>query len=329
MNKLFILLTAGVIVASCARRQENDDQPNETVEAKVPVKTALVSEGQANIMVHAVGKTDALRKEKVYAPIAGIVSSLRIQEGSSVKAGQTIALIRTKESQAAIAGAEALLQSATTDAQKGEAQRALDLAKRSDNLSAVKATFDGYVAQRVVSESEVVAENAELTTLVDLSSVVVVAQVSMKDVESVKPGQQAKVDFPSITGKTFEATVDAISPQASVESQTVPVRLHLNEKKNHPKNPLRTEMIASVNIITGSRSHALFVPEQAIIRNDETNQCFVFTVSKDSIANKVEVEVGVRMDSMVEVRSNKLTAGSPIIIEGNYGLSDSTHVEAH
>jgi multidrug efflux pump subunit AcrA (membrane-fusion protein) len=329
MKRLLIPLLAAALLAGCGRHRDDDDQPNESVEPRVPVKTAPIREGQATITIHAVGKTDALRKQKVYAPIAGIITSLRIQEGSSVRSGGTIALIRTKESQAAIAGAEALLQSAATDAQRQEAQHALDLAKRSDNLSAVKAPFDGYVAQRLVSESEVVAENAELGTLVDLSSVVVVAQVPMKDVEALKTGQSALVDFPSIAGQTFETTVDAISPQASVESQTVPVRLRFHDRRNRLKNPLRTEMIASANIITGTRPHALFVPEHALIRSDETNTSFIFVVAKDSIAHKIQVEAGVQKDSMIEIRSRELTAGLPVIIEGNYGLSDSSRVEAH
>jgi multidrug efflux pump subunit AcrA (membrane-fusion protein) len=324
-QRLPALFITVMMLAGCTRRQEGE-QPAGNSDVRVPVVVAAVSIGDASVAIHAVGKTDALRKQKVYSPIAGIVTALHIQEGSFVRSGETVGIIRSKEAQSAIAGAEVLLRSATTDRQKQEAQHALELAKRSDNVAVLKVPFDGYVAQRVVSESEIVAENAEIATLIDLSTVVVVAQVPMQDIGSVKLGQKALVEFSSINGRTFNARVDAISPQAMIESQTVPVRLRFTWEKSL-KTSIRTEMIASVGIVTGKRSNALFVPKQALIRNDETGQFSVFTMTSDSIARKIEVEVGVQLDSTVEIRSGQLKAGMPVIVEGSYGLADSTHVE--
>jgi multidrug efflux pump subunit AcrA (membrane-fusion protein) len=325
-QQLLTVFIVSMLLVGCTRRQE-EEHSSENADVRVPVTIAAVSTGDASATIRAVGKTDALRKQKVFSPIAGIVTALHIQEGSFVRSGETVAIIRTKEAQAAIAGAEALLQSATSEHQKQEAQHALELSKRSDNVAVLKAPFDGYVAQRLVSESEVVAENAELATLIDLSTVVVVAQVPMQDVGSVKVGQRALVEFPSINGRTFEARVDAISPQAMIESQTVPVRLRFTEEKARLNTSIRTEMIASVGIVTGKRLNALFVPKKALLRNDETGQYSVFTMTGDSIAIKIDVEVGVQSDSTVEIRTNRLRSGMPVIVEGSYGLADSTRVE--
>lgn len=315
------------MLAGCMRREEDADS-TESANVKVPVTVATILSGTASVTIRCVGKTDALRKEKVYSPIAGIVTTLHIQEGTSVHAGDIIAVVRSKEAQATIAGAEALLQSATTDQQKQEAKQMLDLANRSDNVAVLKARFDGYVAQRVVSENEVVAENAEMATLVDLSTVVVVGQVPMQDIGSVKIGQKAFIEFSSIAGRKFDATVDAISPQAVVESQTVPVRLRFDgDDKLRINNSIRTEMTSSVAIVTGRRSAALFVPKRSLIRNDENGTYSVFTMTGDSVARKIDVEVGVQSDSLIEIRSNQLKSGMPVIVEGSYGLADSTHVE--
>ncbi len=322
----FALYIVCMMLAGCAHRQEEEHSAGNS-DVRVPVTIAAVATGDASVTIRAVGKTDALRKQKVYSPIAGIITALHIQEGSFVRSGETIAIVRAKEAQAAIAGAEVLLRSAITERQKQEAQHAIELAKRSDNVAVMKAPFDGYIAQRLVSESEIVAENVELATLIDLSTVVVIAQVPMQDIGSVKVGQKALVEFSSISEHTFEARVDAISPQAMVESQTVPVRLWFTAEKTRLNTSIRTEMIASVGIVTGKRSNALFVPKQALIRNDETGQSSVFTITNDSIARKVDVEVGVQLDSAVEIRTNQLKAGMPVIVEGSYGLADSTRIE--
>jgi membrane fusion protein (multidrug efflux system) len=325
-RRLVALSITCMMLVGCTGRREEEHSP-ENADVRVPVTIAAVSTGDATVTIRTVGKTDALRKQKVYSPIAGIVVALRIQEGSFVRSGETIAVIRTKEAQAAIAGAEALLESATTEHQTEDARHALELATRSNNAAVLKAPFDGYVAQRLVSESEVVAENAELATLIDLSTVVVVAQVPMQDVGSVKLGQKALVEFSSIVGRTFEARVDAISPQAVVESQTVPVRLRFSAERTSLNTLIRTEMIASVGIVTGKRPNALFVPRQALIRYNETGLYSVFTMTGDSIARKIDVEVGVQSDSTVEIRTTQLRLGMPVIVEGSYGLADSTRVE--
>jgi membrane fusion protein (multidrug efflux system) len=324
-RRLFALFVACMTLAGCTSHQE-EQQSARGSDMRVPVSIAAVSTGDASVTIRSVGKTDVLRKQKVYSPIAGIVTTLHIQEGSFVRSGETIAVIRSREAQAAIAGAEVILRSAATEHQKQEAQHVLELAKRSDNVAVLKAPFDGYVAQRLVSESEIVAENAELAVLIDLSTVVVVAQVPIQDIGAVKLGQKALVEFSSINGRTFDARVDAISPQAMIESQTVPVRLRFTEEKAL-NTSVRTEMIASVGIVTGKRANALFVPKQALIRNDETGQFSVFTMTGDSIARKIDVEVGVQLDSTVEIRSSQLKAGMPVIVEGSYGLADSTCIE--
>ena len=116
-NILFALVIS-MVLAGCVRRQEDEDAA-ESASVKVPVTVATISSGTASVTIRGVGKTDALRKQKVYSPIAGIVTTLHIQEGTSVHSGDIIAIIRSKEAQATIAGAEALLQSAIIRAKSG------------------------------------------------------------------------------------------------------------------------------------------------------------------------------------------------------------------
>ena len=85
-----------------------------------------------------------------------------------VQKGDVLAIIQTKESEATILGAESMLKSAGTAEQKAEAEHTLELARSTQSSVAVRAPFDGIVSTRSVSEGELVAENAELFTLVDL-----------------------------------------------------------------------------------------------------------------------------------------------------------------
>lgn len=333
-NVATVLLMASTLFSAClvpsaCRQQKSDDEENRAaVRAVVTVQTARVFDAPATDRSTAFGHTDALKKEKLYAPLAGRIVSLRAYEGTAVRKGDTIAVIETKESESALRGAESILQSAKTPLQKAEAERMLELARASRNSVAVKAKFDGYVSTRNASEGELVAESAELMMIVDLSTVNFVADVELRELPAVTAGQQASVTFPALPGKSWPATVVAINPQSDTQSQTVHVRLEFTKHMDaHLKAMLRTEMNGTASIVTGTRRHALFAPKAALLRNDETGTYAVVTVTKDSLALRIPVTIGTTTDSSVEVSGVGMYPGTVVITTGHYALADSTRVK--
>ena len=316
-----------IILGGCRTKQSEDDAGGQTAsKAVVAVKVGTVVERDAIVFVDVLGKTDALRKEKSYAPITGRVVSLKTSEGSEVKKGSVLAVIQTKESEATILGAESMKQSAVTSEQKSEAERVLKLAHLSQNSVNVLAKFDGIVSTRSVSEGELVAENAELLTIIDLSTIDFLADVSLRDVSSVQRGQRAFVRFQSIPDKQFPAKVDAINPQTDFQSQTVKARLQFSALNNSLQSLLRTDMIGTAQIVTGVRRRSLFVPKAALLRNDEDNSFSIVIMTSESLAKVIPVAVGTITDSSAEVRAENLHSGMSVVIEGNYALPDSTRL---
>ena len=323
---LFLILSTSMVVDGCSRKPGDDEGAQSAAKAIVTVKVGTVSERDAIVSVDAMGKTDAFRKEKTYAPITGRIVALKVLEGSEVKKGDVLAIIQTKESEATILGAKSMLNSAVTAEQKSEAERILNLAQSTQNSINVLAKFDGIVSTRNVSEGELVAENAELFTIVDLSTIDFLADVPLRDVSSVRKGAGASVSFQSIPEKLFPAIVDAVNPQSDIQSQTVKVRLRFLNSNNSLRSLLRTEMIGSAQITTSIRRHALFVPKAALLRNDEDNSYSVIMITADSLAKIIPVTVGTRDEYSTEIRSDQLRAGMMIVTEGNYALTDSTRL---
>jgi multidrug efflux pump subunit AcrA (membrane-fusion protein) len=322
----FLLLSISIFSEGCRQKQGDDEGSQSAAKATVSVKAGTVSERDAIIIVDAIGRTDALRKEKSYAPIAGRLVALKALEGMEVKKGDILAIIQTKESEATILGAESMLKSAVTTEQKSEAERILQLARSTQSSVNVYAKFDGFVSTRSASEGELVAENAELLTVIDLSTIDFLADVPLRDVSSIQRGEHASVSFQSIPAKLFPAIVDAINPQTDIQSQTVKVRLTFLTLNNSLLSLLRTEMIGTAKIATGVRRHALFIPKTALLRNDEDNSYSVVIITADSLAKIVPVTVGVSDEYSAEIRSEQIRAGMMIVTEGNYALTDSTRL---
>ena len=328
MIRLALILLATSLPFLACRKTQSDDDEERASEPKVlaAVRIANIVSRDAPLTVDAFGKTDALRKEKIYAPIAGRIISLRAFEGSEVNTGEVIALIQSRESQAAILGAESMLQTASTPEQKAEAERSLRLAQATQNSVRVVAKFDGIVSTRLVSEGELVSENSELLTIVDLSTVNFLAEVPLRDLPSIHPGLRASVRFQALPGVDYPATVEALSPQTDTQSQTVKARLRFLPMQNPHRFSLRTEMVGMASLVTGMRLHALFIPKSALLRNDEENSYSVVTVTSDSLAVHIPVTVGTVTDSTVEVMGDGIRLGMAVICEGHYGLPDSSRV---
>ena len=322
---MFLLVIAAWVGGCNSKRPDDDEGQGSAAPALVSVKTAPVRKGDIDLVRSATGRTEALKAVKIFAPIAGTVSSLNVLEGMPVKQGDLLATIQTRESHAAIAGAEKLVQAARTPDERDEAVRALRLAEESQNKVNVYAPFSGIVAARDVTEGEIVAENTEMLTYLDPSTIVFVADVPLRDVPSLKVGQRCFVLFPGFPGKQFGALIDAINAQSDVQTKTVRSRLRFVGLNN---DGLKTDMLGMAHIITGTRKGVLIVPKAALLRNDETETYSVVIVTSDSLARNVAVKVGAATDSTVEVKADALKEGMWVVVEGNYALADSTKVSA-
>ncbi len=320
---LLLMIVSLLSFVGCKKKAEKESGSATT--PIVAVKTVPVTLGTANIEVQAVGKTEVLRKQDIVSPIAGKLISLTIKEGDRVKTGDMLATIQTRESQAALEGAKTLLRAAKTNKEKLEAQQMVTLAESSQTVVHVTSPFNGVVSSRQATEGEVLSENTLLLTLVDLNTIVFVGDVYLHDLSSVKLGQKSWIYLESTPEIDYDAVVDAINPQSESESQSVRVRFRFTSFPSE-NLPLRTGMAGTAHIIVGEHAQTMLIPGTALLRNDETNSFSVVIVGTDSLSHSVPVEIGITSDSLKEIISNHLKPGMKVIVEGQYGLADSTRV---
>ncbi|HEY3296682.1 MAG TPA: efflux RND transporter periplasmic adaptor subunit [bacterium] len=318
------LLMLLIVNAGC-KKARTEERGESTPKAVVAVKTVPVITGVANMEVHAAGRTDALRKQDLLAAVGGRLASLKVQDGEAVKAGQTLAWIEPRESRAAVEGARALLSRARTEAERAEAERMVALAESTQTRVAVKAPFSGAVAARTATEGQTLSEGNALLTLVDLSTLVFVADIPARELARVRIGQKARVHIEALPEVGYDATVDAINPQSDSASQSIRVRLHLTSQGSPL---LKAGMAGTADIVIGMHPDALLVPKSAVLRNDETNQHSIVIVGPDSLSHTLPIDLGATSDSLDEVMSDRLKPGMPVVVEGQYALADSTKVSA-
>ncbi|MBI3872628.1 MAG: efflux RND transporter periplasmic adaptor subunit [candidate division Zixibacteria bacterium] len=294
--------------------------------AVVPVKVTTIRQGDLPLRLVVLGQTEALDKQVVLSPVSGTVASLSVSEGAAVSAGEVLAVIQTRESQTAVAGAQALRATATTSQQRAEAERALQLAQTRIQTVTLTAHRGGVVARRSVVEGSQVSDGTELLAIVDPATTGFVAQVPLARLPTLSVGQPATVTLASLDGVTFRAAVAAISPESEPQTQAVRVRLALVDVPPEHRRLLKDGLSGTAQIETGRHSGVLLVPRVALLRNDESDTYAIVTVTPDSLAQSVPVTVGAVADSVAEIAAPTLHPGMSVIIEGQYALADSTRV---
>jgi multidrug efflux pump subunit AcrA (membrane-fusion protein) len=84
-------------------------------------------------------------------------------------------------------------------------------------------------------------------------------------------------------------------------------------------------MFARVSLDLGETT-ALLVPATAVVKQEGTNDRFVFLAEGDTTAGKIMVEIGERYDDKVEIISDKVKEGDPLIVSGQEKLMDKSSI---
>ncbi len=321
---LCMILMLMALVSGCGGSDSNQGSDSPT--PVVSVGVVPVARGSLNVTLQVFGETDVLDREDIVSPIDGTITSMNVEVGSRVKDGDTLAVIRTRDSEASIAGAQRLMDEANNPQQRARAEEAMRVAVESQQLVPVIAHRSGDIVAKMVSDKQTVTTNTVLLQLVDLSTLDFVANVPLQDIPKVKEGQPCRIHFPSLPNTGFDGTVAAVSAQSMPGSQAAKVRIDFTTPPKEIEADLRVGMMGTADIITGVHKDVLVVPRQALLRNDITDAYSIYTVNQDSLAISIPVTVGVVGDSLAEVSAPSLKAGQPVIVQGNYEVSDSTRV---
>jgi len=320
MKILLSLLTLfwAALLSGCASK--NDDSESD-VKPRATVEVAPAVLGSINDVVSSSGSFQVLRDERVRSTINGKIEKVFVLEGDAVDKGQVLATILSQESNAAIAGAEQLLNQATTDSDRQHAEGALRLAESTAARAKITAPFSGAIIHRFVTEGELVSQGSDIVELVDPETKYFLANVPLNDVPALKAGQPASVTIPAMGIPPLRGTVQAMNPTTDPGSQSVQVRIKLGAIPAL----VTAGTFGNVQVKVGQHNSAVLVPKPAVFHDDELNQYVVWRIQGDSLALITKVMVGLADSSHYEILSG-LKPGDIVATVGGYGLPDSTNV---
>jgi multidrug efflux system membrane fusion protein len=311
--------------AACSRAPGPNDAPAAAVgavETSIPVQTVAVVRAEIPIIVTAPGRTDSLEKLEIRAPFDGILLDLNVTDGDQVKTDQVIGWVVSRDSQAALAGANAMLRAAETEQERRDAERALVLAKRSIVRTPLRTPEAGIVFSHQVDEGARVALNEQIVVIVASDSIVFLAQIAQVELGRVRAGNRAEIELVAIPNAPMAGTVRSILPGGSASDLTAPVRIDFMGKL-----PRELNLYGNARITVDVHHGALVVPSKAVVRDDVSGVSRIAVVDATQHAHWINVTVGLSYGDRVELVSPPLQEGARVVVTGQVGLPDGARVQ--
>jgi membrane fusion protein, multidrug efflux system len=173
----------------------------------------------------------------------------------------------------------------------------------------VTSPVDGFVASRKVDPGAWVSNNAPVVSVVDISSLRLVANVVEKDLRMVSVGDPAMVEVDAFPGEKFGGRIARVSPILDPATRTAPMEVEIP----NPEARLKPGMYAKVSLEVEGRQNVLLVPKVALV--DSEGQRGVYQPTEDNKAQFKPVKVGLEDTERAEILEG-LREGETIIGTG-------------
>jgi RND family efflux transporter MFP subunit len=204
-------------------------------------------------------------------------------------------------------------------AQFQQAQARLDELRITLGDTNVRSPVDGFVAKRNLDPGAFASPNAPVASVVDISTVRLVANLVEKDVKRVKAGTPGRVEVDAFPGEVFSGRISRIAPVFDPATRTAEMEIEVP----NPTGRLKPGMYARVNLTVGTRENALVVPRNAVVDVEGKRGVFV---PHENRAQFRTVETGLQDETRVEITGG-LTEGARVITTGALALRDGDPIE--
>ena len=177
------------------------------------------------------------------------------------------------------------------------------------------APIAGVVTERAANSGQNVDTAARLFTVVDFSTVWVVAEVYERDFSRVRAGAAAEVTTTAFPGAPLNGRVSYIDPQVSPETRTAKVRIEVP----NPRQELRLGMFADVSIEAEGHPSTVRIPAAAVQTVGDRTVVYVADTTQAGRFVEREVRLGDRGADDVAVLSG-LHDGDSVVTEGSFSV---------
>jgi HlyD family secretion protein len=182
----------------------------------------------------------------------------------------------------------------------------------------VYAPMSSFVAQRFVDVGALVSPSTPIVRLVNLATMVTIANVPEREVAKLRPGALAKVHVDAFGEQVFSARVSRISPVLDAATRSAMVEVEIP----NPEARLKAEMFARVTLDLSSTRQAVVIPREALVYRGQQAGVYLLESRKPVFR---PIDTGLTQGDKVEVLA-ELKPGTEIVTRGATMLAEGDQI---
>lgn len=277
----------------------------------------------------------------VVSEVKATVSEKLVEEGQSVKKGQVIVRLDSREYENQYNSAKASYETAqaslnrfeklfkrnsTTKSQLDNAisqvenyKSAMDNAALNVARCKIKSPLDGIVNRVYIENGQYLRAADKVAEIIQIDPVKVIVGIPESDVDATRKLTDFNLTIDALGGRKFHATKHYLSKTTENAARLYNLKLRLD----NPDRIILPDMFARVEIVKQNIPDGISVPLYSVInRNDEK----IVYVVNDGKAQMRKVELGFLDGWRSQVKTG-LTAGDQVIVVGHRNVNDGQKVQ--
>ena len=306
----------------------------------VVVKTNTVTSQPLDLRFAANGKFSPLQELAFSSETAGRVIKVLVEEGSHVRKGQTLAIIKTENLAVDVQTAKEAYASALKDKQRyenaystgGVTKQQVDQADLNlKNAAArvqqanikvadanLRSSINGVINKRMIEPGSVLSAGTKLFEIVDVSKLTLDIAVPEAQVANLKKGDIVSIKASVLPGENFSGKISFIAAKAD-ESLNFPVKI---EVTNRQGNSIKAGMFGTANFEFPQQAPAILIPRRSVVGGVRSNEVFVAQNGKAELRKVVSGRI---LGDKIEILQG-LSEGEEVIVTGQINLMNGSAV---
>ena len=198
-------------------------------------------------------------------------------------------------------------------AQFSQAEARLEELRIAKGNTNIVSPVNGFVGKRNADPGAWASSQTPVVSVVDISSVRLVANVVERDLRLVNTGDPALVEVDAFPGESFKGRIARVAPVLDPATRTAEIEIEVPNAGFR----LKPGMYARMSVTIDSRTGATLLPRAALV--DYAGKRGVFTMTADNKAQFMPIEIGIEDETRVEARSG-VAAGETVVTGGASSL---------
>lgn len=301
MKHYFYILLFSVFLIAC-KTIPTEEETSIAPKSPVQISSIRIGEIDDNLLLSAT--TIYLNRNVITAEIPAFITKVNIHLGDKIIKGQVLYELQTKESKAL-----------------GKQSFNIDTSITNIGIIKVYAPASGIISTFDKQQTgDYVLEGTQLCTIAESNDLAFQINVPYEFTQFTKVGTHCTITLPDNSVHTAIITTPLSAMNSLAQTQTILAKC--KESLFLPEN-----LIVKIQVIKNMKGNKQIVAKPCVLSDEMMQEFWVMKLINDSTAVKVPVIIGNKNDKEIEINSPQFNSNDRIIINGNYGLTDTASVK--